>query len=186
MSRLHALLHLDSEIDGPQCRFFDRNGCVHENHQAVSRETDECCCKLRNDSTKSLIVLRQHAHDFLWRNCCGKCGKASQVAEYDDDFCAAPVQHAVIARSIDKVGHLRCEESLELRYAFLVLLRERQFGSHLVKAVCKTLKFVPGLDRNAVVEGPGADPLGAFLKQPYRFGHPVRQCIGKQRLRIWY
>ena len=111
---------------------------------------------------------------------CGKCGEAPQVAEYDDNLCAATVQHTVVARSIDEVGHLRCEESLQLRYAFLVLLRERQLGSHLVKAACKTLKLVSGLDRNAVVERPGPDPLGAFLKNPYWFGHPVRQCVGKQ------
>ena len=107
---------------------------------------------------RALIIFRQHAHDLLGCNACRKRGEASQVAEYDDDFRAAAVQHAVIARSIDKVGDLGREESLELRYALLVLLRQRQLGSHFIKTVCKPLKLVPGLNRNAVVEGPGTDP----------------------------
>ena len=69
---------------------------------------------------------------------------------------------------------------LQPRYAFLMLLPERQLGSHLVKAACKALKLVSRLDGNAVVESPGPDPLGAFFKHPYWFGHPVRQCVGKQ------
>ena len=82
----------------------------------------------------------------------------------DDDLCAATLQHTVVARSIDKFGHLRRQESLQLRYAFLVLLRDGQLGSHLVKAVRKALKLIAGLDGNAVVEGPGADPLGSLLE----------------------
>ncbi len=54
--------------------------------------------------------------------------KPSQIAEDDDDFRTAAVQHAVIAGSIDEIGDLRGKEPLELGYAFLVLLRQRQLG----------------------------------------------------------
>jgi hypothetical protein len=61
-----------------------------------------------------------------------------------------------------------------------VLLREGQFGRHPVEAVGQTLKLIPRLNGDAVIEKSGSDPLSPLLEKADRLSHPVRQRIGKQ------
>ena len=58
-----------------------------------------------------LVILAQHAHDFLGLGDLGERGEAAQVEEHDGDFAAVALQRILGAAADDQLGQLRREEA---------------------------------------------------------------------------
>ena len=101
----------------------------------------------------------------------------AQVAEHHHDLHAPPLEHAVVARPVDEFRHLGREEAPETVDALLPLLRQGQLARHRVEAGRQPPQFVPGRDRDAVIEMARADLLGPVLELPDR----VRSCAGQPK-----
>jgi len=59
------------------------------------------------------VIIAEQRHDLLRLGALGKPGKATQVAEYDDDLAAMAFEDAFIALRDDQLGQLRREKPFQ-------------------------------------------------------------------------
>jgi hypothetical protein len=119
---------------------------------------------------------RQEPHDRLGVGVGSESREAPQITEHDHHLGLLGREDRLVARPLDVLDHLRCQEPAQARDASPALLREGDLGRHAVEAFGQRLELVAGGDPDPMLELPGAEPLGPLLQS--RIG-PTRLCASQ-------